>query len=66
MAIAAERNEGPAAAVSLRMGGDECQLPTLWLTFEFAVSGWYLPRGFANRLAYHIQGVDALRPRTVG
>ncbi len=26
----------------------------------------YVPRGLANRLAYHIQGVDALRPRIMG
>ncbi len=27
-----------------------CQLPTLKLIFQFALDGWYLPRGLANRL----------------
>ncbi len=32
--VAAARNEGPSATfVSLRMGGDECQLPSLQLIF---------------------------------
>ncbi len=29
----------PAVNVSLRRGGDECQLPTLQRFFEFALSG---------------------------
>ncbi len=29
------------------------QLPTLKLIFKFALGGWYLQRGLANRLSYH-------------
>ncbi len=63
---AREYLEGPAAAVSSSRGGDACQLPTLQLTFEFALDGLCLERGLANRLAYRIRGADALRSRIKG
>ncbi len=38
VAVAAARNEGTAAAVSLRGGGDECQLQAVWLILKWLVS----------------------------
>ncbi len=55
-----------ASAVSLRKGGDACQLPPLQLFFEFTLDGSYLQRGLANKLAYHIRRADALMPRVKG
>ncbi len=37
--VAAARKLGPAIAFSPRRGGDECQLPTLQLIFEFTLNG---------------------------
>ncbi len=55
--VATVGNKGPAAAVYLRRGGDERQLPTLKQIFEFAQGGWLLPWGLANRAVYHILDV---------
>ncbi len=46
VAVTVARNEGLAAAVSLRREVDECQLQTLLLIFEFVLNDWYLPTGW--------------------
>ncbi len=51
-----------AAAVALPKEGNLGQFPLLKPIFEFTPNGWHLPRGLANRPAYHIQGDDALVP----
>ncbi len=40
--IAAASSEGPAAAVTLRRGGDECNLPALYPILDLTLSCKYL------------------------
>ncbi len=64
-AVAAARDESPAAAASLRWESVEGHLSALKTTVEFAPDGWHLPRGSANRPAYLILGVGALASRAM-
>ncbi len=65
-AVTAARNESPGSAIPLRRRGKICQLPTLWLIIDFTLNDFYLPRGLANRRAYHVQGELALKPGIMG
>ncbi len=56
----------PVAAVSLRRGGDACQLPTLLLVFEFALDGClvhinYHPRFFCENVNGQYAHIVALK-----